>query len=187
MTLEELELHIEGCKNGNRHSQQRIYRQFFALGMSICIRYSNERAEAEEMCHDGFLRAFSNIKTLAEPVAVKSWLRKIFTRAAIDHFRKYRRSQPETDLLELAENHQNQTDSLANLSYEEKLQLVQALPPAYRLAFNLCVVEEYPTGEVAEMLGIAEGTVRSNLAKARFKLREMIEISENFYLKTTTT
>ena len=180
MTLEELETHIAGCRDGHRLSQQRIYRQFYALGMSVCIRYAHSREEAEEMCHDGFERAFSSIRSLAEPAAIKGWLRRIFIRAAIDHYRKYRRSQPVLDALEGAAATFSAVENtpLDHLSWQEKLALVQLLPPAYRIAFNLCAIEEYPTSEAAELLGIAEGTLRGNLAKARFKLRELIENQE---------
>jgi RNA polymerase sigma-70 factor, ECF subfamily len=176
MTIEELERHIEGCRQGVNHSQREIYHQFYGLGLHVCLRYAQGREEAEEMCHDGFVRAFSSIKTLEKPTAIKGWLTRIFVLSAIDHYRKYRRSLPAFDELELAKGQPTaKFDApIEQLTYEEKLVLVQSLPTSFRLAFNLCVVEEYPYHEASAMLGITEAALRSNVAKARQKLREMI-------------
>ena len=112
---------------------------------------------------------------LAEPAAIKAWLRKIFVRAAIDYWRKYRQGQPVMTELEAAVNVPQQNPALDNLSAEEKLRLVQSLSPTYRLVFNLYAIEGYSTAEIAQQLSVAEGTVRANFAKARAKLREQIE------------
>lgn len=185
MTLEQLEQLIEGCQAGKRASQQQFYRQFYALAIAVCRRYADHREEAEEMCHDGFLRAFDAIGKLEKPAAVKGWLRPIFVRAAIDHYRKYRKNQPIHDPLETAFDQPSSPEpaALSNLNWEEKLRLITALPPACRHAFNLCVIEEYPSHEAAEMLGIAEGTLRGNLAKARMRLRQMLEQTEKMASK----
>ena len=172
---------------GKRASQQQFYRQFYALAIAICRRYADHREEAEEMCHDGFLRVFEAIGKLEKPAAVKGWLRPIFVRAAIDHYRKYRKNQPDHEPLETAFDlpASHEAAALSNLSWEEKLRLITSLPPACRHAFNLCVIEEYPSHEAAKMLGIAEGTLRGNLAKARLRLRQMLERAETAASKKT--
>jgi len=179
MTLEELETLLDSCKNGNRLSQKRLYQQFFSLGMSVSMRYAHNREEAEEMCQDGFVKAFSKIKDCVGVSSFKGWLRQIFVRSAIDYYRKYCKSQPILDGLEQAEGvFTESATALDNISIDEKLRLVQALPPACRIAFNLYAVEGFTTTEIAESLHIAEGTVRSNLAKARLKLQVMIQTAE---------
>lgn len=185
MTLEELELLFDGCQNGNRLSQKRLYQQFYGFGMSICTRYAQHREEAEEMCHDGFVKVFSKISDCAGVGSFKGWMRQIFVRSAIDHFRKYRQSQPMLDDIEMAEGI-SATDSTAldNISTAEKLRLVQQLPPACRLAFNLYAVEGFSTAEIAESLHIAEGTVRANLAKARIRLQMMVHESDKISVTT---
>jgi RNA polymerase sigma-70 factor (ECF subfamily) len=187
MSIEELERHIEGCRREESHSQRQIYQQFYGLGLHICLRYAQCREEAEEMCHDGFVRAFSAIKTLERPAAIKGWLTRIFVLSAIDHYRKYRRSQPVLDELELATGQLAEPFDapLERLSYEEKLRLVQALPTSFRLAFNLCVVEGYAYSEAAAMLLISEAALRSNVTKARQKLREMIFEQKKTLVKAT--
>jgi RNA polymerase sigma-70 factor (ECF subfamily) len=181
MTLEELEILLDSCKGGNRLSQKRLYQQFYGFGLSICNRYAHSREEAEEMCHDGFVKIFSKIGDCTGVGSFKGWIRQIFIRSAIDHFRKYRQSQPILDDIDLAmEISGNESSALDKISTEEKLCLVQQLPAAYRLAFNLYAVEGFTTTEIAESLQIAEGTVRSNLAKARIRLQVMIIKSDKF-------
>ena len=184
MTLEELEVLLDSCKTGNRLSQKRLYQQFYGFGLSICNRYAHNRGEAEEMCHDGFVKIFSKIDDCAGVGSFKGWIRQIFIRSAIDHFRKYRQSQPVLDDINVAVEISSVGNSaLDKLSIEEKLCLVQQLPAAYRLAFNLYAVEGFTTAEIAESLQIAEGTVRANLSKARLRLQDMIIKSDK--LSTT--
>ncbi len=177
MTLEELEMLLEGCKNGNRLSQKRIYHNFYSLGMSVSMRYAQNQEEAQEICNDGFVKAFAKIGDCASVGSFKAWLRQIFVRSAIDYFRKYRQNKPMMDDLETASHVSTKSTAVEYLSNEEKMGLIQKLPPSYRVAFNLYAVEGYSTAEIAKLLEIAEGTVRANLVKARTKLKVMIEAS----------
>lgn len=175
MTLEELEMLLNGCKSGNRMSQKLLYQQFYGFGMSICNRFAHNREEAEEMCHDGFVKVLTKIDDCAGVGSFKGWMRQIFVHSAIDYFRKYRQNLPILDDIELASGEFiPDISALDKISTNEKLYLVQQLPTAYRLAFNLYAVEGFSTAEIAQSLKISEGTVRSNLAKARIQLQKMI-------------
>jgi RNA polymerase sigma-70 factor (ECF subfamily) len=179
MTLEALELLLVCCRNGDRVSQKRLYQQFYGFGMSVCHRYAHSEEEAEEMCHDGFVKIFTKITDCQDVTKFKAWMRQVFVRSAIDYFRKYRLHQPQFS--ELAEQTIFLTTAnvaLENLSIEEKLKYVQQLPPACRIAFNLYALEGMSTTDIAEALQISEGTVRANLAKARQKLQQMIVQSD---------
>lgn len=184
MTLEELEILLESCKNGNRLSQKRLYQQFYSFGMSISIRYAKDRQEAEEICHDGFVKIFSKMGDCNDVAAFKGWMRQVFVRSAIDYFRKYRKTQPHLEQIESAAGLATANTVLDKISADEKLRLVQMLPPAYRLAFNLYAVEGFSSTEIAESLQISEGTVRANVAKARLRLQNMI--GESNKISTTT-
>ena len=128
------------------------------------------------MCNDGFVKALLKIGDCQSVGAFTGWLRKIFVHAAIDHYRKYRQSQPVLGPIEAATG-QVFTDSSAidRMSVDEKLRLLKSLPPVYQMTFNLYVLEGFSTTEIAEKLQVAEGTVRGNLAKARLRLQSMIE------------
>ncbi len=177
LTLVELEILLEDCKNGNRLSQKRIYHHFYSLGMSVSMRYAQSQEEAQEICHDGFIKAFAKINDCAGVGSFKAWLRQIFVRSAIDYFRKYRQNKPKMDDLAVAQHLATPCVAVEYLSIEEKMALVQQLPPSYRMAFNLYAIEGYSTVEIAKLLEIAEGTVRANLVKARLRLKTLIEES----------
>jgi RNA polymerase sigma factor (sigma-70 family) len=179
MSIEDLENTLEGCKNGSRLSQKRLYQQFFGYAMSVSMRYANNREEAQEVCQDSFMKAFSKMGDCASVGAFKGWFRRILINTAIDSFRKHRQSQPFMDEIGEANALVSSANSgLDNISIEEKLAMVSQLPPACKVAFNLYAVEGFTTAEIAETLQISEGTVRANLAKARFRLQKMIEESD---------
>jgi RNA polymerase sigma factor (sigma-70 family) len=179
MSIDDLETILEGCKNGSRLSQKRLYQQFFGYGMSVSMRYASTREEAQEICQDGFVKAFSKINDCTSIGSFKGWFRRIMVNTAIDHYRKKRSSQPFLDDLDSIVGLVTvESSGLDNISLEEKLSMVNELPPACKVAFNLYAVEGFSTSEIAESLQIAEGTVRANLAKARFRLQKMIEESD---------
>jgi RNA polymerase sigma-70 factor (ECF subfamily) len=178
VTITQLEQVLEGCRRGNRASQEHLYRQFFALGMSVCIRYARVQEEAREMCNDGFERIFKNIGSLREPAAFKGWFRTLMVRASVDYHRKYFRAQLPTDSLDFAAEVEVEPSVLDALSADEKLALVQEMPPSLRVVFNLYAVEGYNTAEIAVMLGIEEGTARANLVRARTRLKLKVQQAE---------
>lgn len=179
MSPEQLSALLPALRNGQRDSQKLLYEQFYSVAMSVCIRYARHRQEAEEICNDGFVRIFLKIGDLQHPRAFVSWLRQTMVRAAIDYHRKFHKSEFQAaDWEEAVMQASVEAPGLNDISYEEKLKMVQTLPAACRIAFNLYAVEGYSTAEIAHMLQIAEGTVRANVAKARTRLQEMISTAE---------
>jgi RNA polymerase sigma factor (sigma-70 family) len=179
MSIEDLENTLEGCKNGSRLSQKRLYQQFFSYAMSVSLRYAHSREEAQEISQDSFVKAFLKIADCTSIGTFKSWFRRIIVNTAIDCYRKNHHNQPFLSEIEEAKTlTTTQSSGLDNISLEEKLEMVNLLPPACKVAFNLYGIEGFTTAEIAESLQISEGTVRANLAKARFRLQKMIEESE---------
>ncbi|MTI32764.1 sigma-70 family RNA polymerase sigma factor [Cytophagales bacterium RKSG123] len=170
MTEDLLEL-IEGCKSNCRNAQETLYRKYYGYAMSICLLYSKTRAEAEEIAHDGFLKVFSKIKQYDANFGFKSWIRRIFINSAIDYFRRNRKHYEHDDLEEARGMESFNDNAIDQLAAQEIMLLVQDLSPSYQMVFNLYVMEGYKHHEIAEQLGITEGTSKSNLAKARNKLK----------------
>ena len=165
---------IKACKRGKRASQKQLYKEFYSYGMSICLRYSKNREEAQEILNDGFMKVFNNLDKYNPTLSFKGWLRRILVNAAIDYYRKHHKHH---HTLEIVHNKHIDAspDALHNLSVQEIMDMVQLLPPAYRLVFNLYAVEGYKHQEIAQELGISIGASKSNLAKARMKLRAMLQ------------
>jgi len=165
---------LKACRKGDRQSQQELYRQYFGYGMSICLRFSHSEDEAQEILNDGFLKVFDRIESFREESSFKSWLRRIMINASIDHYRRYQKHYHQIEL-SYAQDQVTQSVALENISAEEVMKMVQALPPAYRMVFVLFAVEGYGHKDIAQQLGISEGTSKSNLSKARAKLRKMLD------------
>jgi RNA polymerase sigma factor (sigma-70 family) len=172
-----LEKVLTACMKGDRAAQKQLYQSYYGYAMSICLRYAPSSIEAEEIVNDSFLKVFNRLGQYDSSRPFRWWLRRIIINTAIDYYRSDVKNLHSLEAEEAQEINYDQ-DILSEISVEEILQLIQDLPPAYRLVFNLYVIEGYTHPEIAEKLGIHEGTSRSNLAKARRHLQNKLE--ENF-------
>ena len=168
---------IAGCIRGDLKCQKQLYKQYYGFSMAVCMRYADTREEAAEILNDGFMKVFSNISTYQPEKAFKAWLRTIMVHTAIDNYRKNSKHYHGLDLV-YAENELSYEDVMDTISAGEILEMVQQLPPAYRLVFNLHVIEGFSHPEIAEQLQISEGASKSNLFKARMKLQKMISLTD---------
>jgi RNA polymerase sigma-70 factor (ECF subfamily) len=164
----------EECLCGNPDSQKRLYKNFYGFALAICLRYSSDRDEAVEIMNQGFLKVFTHLDKYNPEKPFKPWLSRIMTNTAIDH---YRSQIKHVGLLELseAEHISCEASIYQKLGYEDLLKLIQRLPPGYRTVFNLYAIEGYNHKEIGKLLGLSEGTSKSNLFKAREKLRGYLQ------------
>ncbi|MCU0367356.1 MAG: RNA polymerase sigma factor [Cyclobacteriaceae bacterium] len=170
-----MHLLIQGCKQNDRDSQRLLYQHYYSYALSICIRYSRNVDEAREVVNDGFMKVFSKIDQYKQEMSFKGWLRKIMINSSIDQYRKELKHQHHAPV-DLTVGEFTLPRAISNLSHEELIGLIQKLSPAYRSVFNLYVIDGYTHQEIALMLGISEGTSKSNLLKARENLRTMLEM-----------
>ncbi len=169
-----LKVILQGCLRGDRNSQRRLYEHFYGYAMSICLRYAKNREEAAEILNDGFLKTFAHLDRFDPSYSFKSWLRRILINSAIDFHRK-NSHLPAFLELKMASEVTDDEQPLPQLSPDEDvLPILQKLSPAYRVVFNLYVMEDFKHEEIAEMLGISVGTSRSNLVRAKETLRALM-------------
>lgn len=154
-----------------RWAQQQLYEQHYGKMMGICLRYAGSRDEAVDLLHEGFIKAFGKISHYKPGTSLGSWLRTIMVNTCIDYYRKNVRRRTE-DIDTVYDLSSDDANVLSNLTEQEILAAVQELSPVYRTTFNLYVIEGYSHKEIGEALDITESTSRSNLAKARNKLKE---------------
>ena len=178
MGEEELHQLIGGCIRKDRGSQKMLYKAFYGFSMGICLRYANNREEAAEVMNQGFFKVFTRIDTYDTTRPFKAWLGKIMTNVSIDYYRANLKMAYAEDL-DKAENITDGELPDRKLNYEDLLAMIQKLPNAYRTVFNLYAIEGYTHEEIGEMLDISSGTSKSNLHKARQKLKQMISEAEN--------
>lgn len=170
---EELLLLIKNCLKKDRKAQQLLYKKFYGYAMGICLRYTNNRSEAVEVLNQGFLKVFTHIDRFDLERPFKSWLGRIMMNASIDNYRTNLRTAYFEDIEEADEvSDVNLCDS--NLNYNDLLTMIQQLPPAYRTVFSLFAIDGYSHEEIGELLHISVGASKSNLHKARKKLKLMI-------------
>jgi RNA polymerase sigma factor (sigma-70 family) len=162
---------IKGCLARDRASQRKIYEIYGSSMMGLCLRYSKNREEAEEILQDGFLQMFKNIGQFQFRGSFEGWLRRIMINCALQ---RYRGKSNEFIIVSLTDQDNffsNETGFLDRLSEKELIELIQTLPPACRMVFNLYVLDGLKHREIAELLGVTEGTSKSNLSDARRMLK----------------
>ncbi len=169
---------LKRCFRGNRKAQEHLHRLYYGYAMSIALRYSKSYDDAEEVCNDAFYKLFTKTEKKTRIENFNSWFRKIVVNTAIDHFRSHERNN-RLVLLDEYQEIANDDVNLAAIDAEEIISLLQSLSPMYRLVFNLSVMEGYHHEEIANKLNITAATSRSNLARAKQKLRVLI--NEGYY------
>lgn len=163
---------IRRCRRYERGAQFELYHKFYGFGMAICMRYVHSQEDALEMLNDAFYHIFTKMNEYNEQYTFVTWARTIFVRLSIDHLRKYKLQ------LSVDEWQETSTPDIPEamvewMNYEELVLLINRLPPQYRAVFNLYEVEGYPHEEIAQLLGINIGTSKSNLFRARERLKQI--------------
>jgi RNA polymerase sigma factor (sigma-70 family) len=161
---------ITGCKNDSRASQRALYDGFCRKMMAICLRYAPSRQEAEDILQEGFVKVFHSIKKFRAESKLETWITRIMINTALNHQRKKLYLMPMLDstTIELSES---ENISLAEFHFTELISVIQSLPDGCRIVFNLFAVEGYTHQEISKMLGISEGTSKSQYSRARILLK----------------
>ena len=174
MTEEQL---IKGCVQNDVACQRLLFERYAGKLMTICLRYSCDKPEAEDMLQDAFIKIFSHIRQYKSEGSFEGWMKRIVVNCALKTIQKKK-----TRFIEIS-NHDAaapQSDSfvLSSLTEDELIKMISSLPDGYRIVFNLYVMEGYSHDEIAEMLGIQAATSRSQLVKARKLLQKQILLNQ---------
>ena len=164
---------IRGCMESDRRMQEELYRRFSPRMYAVCLRYAGNAEEAEDILQEGFIKVFKKLDSFRNEGSFEGWIRRIFVNTAIEHFRRKKYLLPVT---EKEENtiEGKYTSVLDDLGAKDIMALVQELSPGYRTVFNMYVVEGYTHKEIADQLGISEGTSKSQLSRAKVILQDMV-------------
>jgi RNA polymerase sigma-70 factor, ECF subfamily len=165
---------IKGCLRGERASQKLLYDWLASSMMVLCLRYSKNQEEAEEILQDGFLQVFRFIDKYKRTGSFEGWVRKIMINCAL---MKYRGKSLLHQVISLTDEHDNfvaEDEFFDRMGEKELILLIQQLPHSYRMVFNLYVFEGLKHREIALLLDITEGTSKSNLSDARALLRKAL-------------
>lgn len=184
---ESLQEWIERAREGDLNAQYFLYQKYAPRIYALCVAYTGDRQEAEDLLHDIFFRVLISLSQLEHPERFEGWLRQIAIRTIIDHLRKRQRlvrwidlqntdsETAEESIPEPADPEQSPESILEEVHHQELLRLIHRLPEGARTAFLLHVVEGYSHKEIARKLGISEGTSKSQVARARSLLRKWLQ------------
>ena len=164
---------ISACINGEAWAMRLVYEEFYSHMLPVCMRYANNDDDARDIVHEGFIKVFRHISKYKIGTSFQAWIKRIMVNASIDYYRKESRKRT-SDLDVAYDLKSSDEDAVSKLNAEEIIKALQLLSPIYRSVFNLYVVEGYSHKEVSDILGISESTSRSNLVKARIKLRAIL-------------
>jgi len=144
------------------------------------MRYTSDKDTAQEVLQEGFIKVFDKLEAFDFKGSFEGWIRRIVANTAIDHIRKSKKnpylSDNDNDFVLGAENPMVEQEELemSTLKGDIAMNSIQQLSPSYRAVFNLYVLEDYTHREIGEILGISEGTSKSNLAKAKVNLQKIL-------------
>ncbi|MCO5268163.1 MAG: RNA polymerase sigma factor [Brumimicrobium sp.] len=179
MENDQLKEIIKQCAEQNRTAQERLFKMFYGKMMAVCMRYTKDRDQAQEVVQESFIKIFDKLKDFDFSGSFEGWMRRIMVNASIDALRRRNRQPLLTDEDYVFDSHTTEQehdfgDDLMKMKAETAMQAIQELSPAYRTVFSLYVIENYSHKEIAEILGISEGTSKSNLAKAKMNLQKVL-------------
>jgi RNA polymerase sigma-70 factor (ECF subfamily) len=168
---------IAALKRGESRAHKVVYERFAGKMLAICMRYCSNRDDAEEVMLDAFMRVFEKIEQFREDGSFEGWIRRVMVTESLMFLRKSKQWRQETSIEDVTvEPDYEWADTALNES--DLLRIVNQLPDGYRTIFNLYAIEGYSHAEIAEMLGISEGTSKSQLSRARAILQMSLKKME---------
>lgn len=165
---------LDGCKNHDRVAQRLLYERFAGKLFAVCKRYVKDPDEAADVLQDTFVKVYRHIDQFRNECPLEAWLKRIAINTALKHIRKNKPFDNTTDVDEVANLLPQSEETLPTLNYQYLLALIQELPAGCRTVFNLYAIEGYTHPEIAELLGISEGTSKSQFFRARGLLQQKL-------------
>lgn len=171
----ELEKIIEGCIKKKRKAQDAFFQKYNGLLFGVCLRYTKNHFEAEDVLQEGLVKIYKNMHMYSEGKSFEGWIRRIMINTAITYYRKMQKHAYHEDVSEVSvASSDSELFSECEFTKEELLTTINELPNGYRTVFNLYVIEGYKHKEIAEKLGIDINTSKSQLSRAKKLLQQKL-------------
>ena len=166
---------VKNCLKGKREAQQLLYEQHAEYMLGVCYRYTKSMLDAEDVLQEGFIKVFKNLHQYKSDGELGAWIRRIMVNTAINFLKQQSRTRVDLSFNETNLHPVSNDDPEINLTVKELAELIRQLPTGYQTIFNLHAVEGYTHVEIGVLLGIHEGTSRSQYARARALLVSWIK------------
>lgn len=168
---------VKGCLNGDEKAFRMVYELFAPKMLPLCLRFFKSRDLAEDVLQESFITVFDKLYQFNESGPLESWIRKIVLHKCIHESKRENRLLSLTGIQVADDIEFNFDEQILDLNKEEIIELISELPYRCRLVFNLFAIEGFAHKEIAEELGISEGTSKSHLFDARAILKKRISES----------
>lgn len=174
--MDELQI-IAGCKDQKREAQRALYDEYARKMYAICLRYAPDTDSAKDMLQDGFIKIFASIDSFQGKGSFEGWMKRIFVNLALENIRRQKNVILSSDDIQNIPDIVDDTtdEQMYKISEGELLKMIRELPRGYSTIFNLYAIEDFSHREIADMLGINEGTSRSQYVRARKILQEKVK------------
>lgn len=183
--MEETAQLIYECQQDNRVAQKQLYEQHAEVMLGVCLRYTKSISDAEDVMQEGFIKVFKTLAQFRHEGNLGGWIRRIMVNTALNYLRKNKRYKDQMQFAEIHESTLAKSEEPAMaIETKELVALIQQLPSGSQTIFNLYAIEGFTHVQIAKLLSIAEGTSRSQYARARGM---MIALINNYYSSNKAT
>ncbi len=171
---------VQRCIKHESKAQRQLYEHFAPGLLGVCMRYTGNRAEAEDILQEGFIKIFKYLRDFRGESSLIGWMRRIMINTAITYYHKDLKHKHHLDV-DGSKELKTGSCELPDIEFtrEEMMKVIDNLPRGYRMVFNLYAIEGYKHREIAEIMDIDPNTSKSQYSRARklvqCKLKEMGE------------
>ncbi len=173
---------LRQCIEMERKAQFALYKQLYSFLMSICIRYCKNREDAQSLMNLGYLKLLNNLEKYRQEIPFGLWARRLMINTIIDEYRKNKKEKELLEYHDFTDRREDETmveinDAVKRMDAQEIQRHIDKLPNVTKKVFNLFVVDGFGHKDIAEMLGMSEGTSKWHLNNAREKLKATIKLT----------
>ncbi len=173
---------VRACKAGDRSAMKFLYERFYGVMLGVCQRYAAHDADAQDLVQDGFLKVFGDLHSFSGKGSLEGWIRRVMINNALMQLRKKKvefavedpESAGRTNYADIGDETEQNEISRIDFSKKELIDIIRTLPAGFGQVLNMYVIDGYKHREIAEILGISEGTSKSQLNRARKLMKQKI-------------
>ena len=166
---------VKKCIDGDQRAQRTLFEMYAPKMMGVCLRYTKDVEQAEDVLQDGFVKIFTKLKLYKGEGSLEGWIRRIIVNTALDQIRKNVKFQDNVTLDQVDYKIESHGNIFEGLVAEDLMKLINDMPEGYKVVFNMFAIEGYSHKEIAEQLKISENTSKSQYSRARAYLRTKLE------------
>lgn len=166
---------VKKCIEGDQRAQRMLFERFAPKMLGVCMRYSKNSEQAEDVLQDGFVKVFTKLTHYKGDGSLEGWIRRVVVNTALDQIRKNTKFQDNVALDDVDYKLELKGNILEALAAEDLMVLINEMPNGYKVVFNMFAIEGYSHKEIAKELNVSENTSKSQYSRARSYLKKKLE------------